>query len=99
MSQFDTAALYEFLAHTPEQGLRKLLVDQKPMAEAHLSLLLKVVRSGTSQDFAAHFEKQDFPKVKLSPSEQKIKEKFWADCLSTLKARGLLSPLQTPQAS
>jgi hypothetical protein len=57
-----------------------------------------VVRAGAGNEFMTHFEKQDFPKVKMSPAEQKVKEKFWSDCLTTLKARGLLTPMATPQA-
>lgn len=99
MSQYDLKSLYEFLAHTPEQGLRKILVDNKPMGDAHFSLLLKVVRAGGETEFSEHFEKQDFPKVKFSPGETKIKEKFWGDCVTTLKARGLLSPAPTSKAA
>jgi len=99
MSEFDTKGLYEFLAHTPEQGLRKMLVDQKPMTDAHFNLLLKVVRAGGEAEFAEHFEKADFPKVKFGPAEQKIKDKFWADCIVTFKARGILQPAVAHKAA
>ena len=92
MSQYDSAGLYEFLAHTPEQGLKKMLVDGKPMTDVHFSLLIKVVRAGDVKAFSEHFEKQDFPKIKFGPAEQKIKDRFWADCTTTLKSRGLLNP-------
>lgn len=92
MSQYDLVGLYEFLLHTPEQGLRKMLVDQKPMTDIHFNLLLKVVRSCKPEEFENHVEKSDFPKVKMSPNEQKIKETFWADCFKTFETRGLLNP-------
>jgi len=91
MSTYDLPGLYDFLAQTPEPGLRKMFVDQKPMTEAHFSLLIKLVRTGSS-DFCKHAELSDFPKIKFSPGEIKIKEKFWADCFQTFKARGILNP-------
>ena len=92
MSQYDLPGLYEFLVHTPEQGLRKMLVDNKPMTEAHFNLMLKIVRSCKVDDFANHCDKEDFPKVKMGPAEQKIKEKFWKDCMQAFQSRGLLNP-------
>jgi len=92
MSQYDLGSLYDFLLHTPEQGLRKMLVDQKPMTEVHLNMLLKIVRGTKLEDFTNHWEKQDFPKLKFGPAEQKIKEKFWNDCKQSFTARGLLNP-------
>jgi hypothetical protein len=92
MSGYDLPGLYQFLAQTPEQGLRKMLVDQKPMTDAHFSLLLKVVRHAGETEFCGHADKQDFPKVKFSPGETKVKDKFWADCFQTFKARGILNP-------
>lgn len=92
MSQYDLNGLYEFLAHTPEQGLRKMLVDQKPMGDVHFNLLLKVVRAGNAEQFCKHVEASDFPKVKMGPAEIKLKENFWKDCFKTFEARGLLNP-------
>lgn len=92
MSQYDLNGLYEFLQQTPEQGLRKMLVDNKPMTEVHFSLLLKIIRGCQVADFAIHADKTDFPKIKMGPAEIKIKDKFWADCFQTFKARGLLNP-------
>jgi hypothetical protein len=100
MSAYDLGSLYDFLLHTPEQGLRKMLVDSKPMTEVHLNLLLKIVRSGKVEDFSNHCEKEDFPKVKMGPAEIKIKEKFWKDCMQAFQARGLLNPaIATKQAA
>ncbi len=92
MSQYDTAGLFQFLSQTPEQGLRKMLVDQKPITDAHFNLLLKVVRAGAEAQFCEHFEKKDFPKVKMGPAEQKIKDKFWDDCIAACLTRGILQP-------
>jgi len=92
MSQYDLPGLHEFLLHTPEQGLRKMLVDGKPMTETHLNLMLKIVRSCKVEDFSNHCDKEDFPKLKMGPAEQKIKEKFWKDCMQAFQARGLLNP-------
>jgi hypothetical protein len=99
MSTYDTKALYEFISGTPEQGLRKMLVDGKPMTDVHFQLLLKVVRSVDEVTFSSHFEKTDFPKIKMGPAEQKIRDKFWGDCVQTFKARGLLSPASAPKAA
>lgn len=93
MSSYDTQSLYDFLFHTPESGLRKMLVDRKNMTDVHCNLLLKIVKSCTAEQFTSHFETQDFPKIRLSPAETKIKEKFWQDCNATLLERGVLQPL------
>lgn len=92
MSQYDVPGLFQFLSQTPEQGLRKMLVDNKPMSDSHFSLLLKITRAGAESQFCDHFEKKDFPKVKMGPAEQKIKDKFWDDCIVAFKARGILQP-------
>ncbi len=92
MSQYDANSIYDYLANTPEGGLRKMLVDGKPMTDVHFGLLIKIVRACKVEEFAEHFSKQDFPKVKFGPAETKIKEKFWNDCLTTFKSRGLLNP-------
>ncbi len=92
MSQYDTQSLYDFLFHTPEGALRKMLNDKKNMSDVHCGLLIKIVKSCTMDVFGAHFEKQDFPKLRMGPAEMKIKEKFWQDCTATLLERGLLQP-------
>lgn len=98
MSQYDFAGLYQFLLHTPEQGLRKMLVDQKTFTDVHFNLMLKVVRGCPEAEFCTHAEKTDFPKVKMGPAEQKIKEKFWGDLLNVCNSRGLLAPAQKQAA-
>ena len=98
MSQYDYAGLYQFLAHTPEQGLRKMLIDQKTFTEAHFNLMMKVVRGCPEAEFCAHAEKADFPKVKMNANDQKIKEKFWADLTTVSASRGVLGPAQKAAA-
>lgn len=98
MSSYDWNGLYDFLAHTPEQGLRKMLVDGKPMTDSHFSLLLKVVRTG-SPEFCKCAEEKSFPKVKFSPAETKLKDKFWDDCCVTFNARGILGPATGAKAA
>lgn len=92
MSQFDTQSLHDFLFNTPEGGLRKMLIDKKTMTDVHMNLLLKIVKSTNADQFGAHFDKQDFPRVRMSPAEGKLKEKFWNDCMVVLKERGILQP-------
>lgn len=98
MSQYDVPSLYQFLLHTPEQGLRKMLIDNKTFSDAHFNLMLKIVRSCDEGQFTQHFEKCDFPKIKMGPAEMKVKEKFWADCVDVCKSRGLLNPAQKAAA-
>lgn len=93
MSQYDVSGLYDFLQHTPEQGLRKMLIDNKTFTDAHFNLMLKIVRGCDQATFTSHFEKNDFPKLKFGPAETKIKDKFWGDCVTCWSSRGLLTPL------
>ena len=99
MSQYDVPNLYNFLHQTPEAGLRKMLVDNKPFSEVHFNLMMKMVRACNETQFTEHFEKQDFPKVKMGPGDIKIKEKFWNDCMQTWNNRGLLTPAVATKAA
>jgi hypothetical protein len=100
MSQkYDVPNLYNFLHQTPEGGLRKLLVDNKPFTEVHFNLMMKVVRGCNEAQFTEHFEKQDFPKVKMNANEVKLKEKFWADAMTVWNNRGLLTPAVATKAA
>ena len=65
--------LWDFCGVVGEKG-NEILVDRNKMTDVHLSLLVKIVRSCTETQFTEHFEKQDFPKVRLGPAEAKIKE-------------------------
>lgn len=92
MSQYDTQSLYDFLSQTPEGGLRKMLVDKTNMTDVHCNLLLKVVRACNAEQFGEHFNKEDLPRLRMGPAEEKIKETFWKSCTKVLKERGLLQP-------
>jgi hypothetical protein len=92
MSLYDMHSLHDFLFHTPESGLRKMLIDRKNITDVHCNLLFKIVKSTSPDQFAEHFEKKDFPKLRFGPAEMKIKEKFWDDCVATLLERGILQP-------
>ncbi len=92
MSQYDTLGLHDFLFHTPEGGLRKMLIDRKNITDIHFNLLIKIVKGCSPEEFAKHFERKDFPRVRMGPAESKIKERFWDDCMVTLLERGLLQP-------
>lgn len=94
MSQYDVSGLYDFLLHTPEQGLRKMLIDNKTFTDAHFNLMLKIVRGCDLAAFTQHFEKTDYPKIKFGPAEQKIKDKFWGDCVACWNSRGLMTPMK-----
>ncbi|MBX3020558.1 MAG: hypothetical protein KF799_02680 [Bdellovibrionales bacterium] len=99
MSQYDTQSLHDFLFHTPEGGLRKMLIDRKHMTDVHCNLLLKIVKACNAEQFGVHLEKQDFPRIRMTPAEDKIKEKFWNDCMNTLKERGVLQPAQAQKVA
>jgi hypothetical protein len=90
MSQYDTNGLHEFLVHTPESGLRKMLVDKNPMTDVHFNLLMKIVKTCNVVEFGEHFDKKSFPKIRLGPAETKLKEKFWDECMKSLLSRGVL---------
>lgn len=98
-SEYDVPGLYQFLQHTPEQGLRKMLVDNKTFTDAHFNLMIKIVRGCDEAKFCEHFEKKDFPKLKFGPAETKIKEKFWDDCVAIAKSRGILNPADKKHAA
>ena len=99
MSLYDMHSLHDFLFHTPESGLRKMLIDRNRMTDVHCNLLFKVVKSCSADQFAEHFDKKDFPKLRFGPAEAKIKEKFWDDCVSVLLERGILQPTGAQKAA
>lgn len=92
MSQYDTAGLYQFLTQTPEKGLRQMMIDGKHFSEIHFNILLKVVRACDEGTFGNHVDKGDFPKMRFNDKEEKLKEKFWKECMACLSQRGLLNP-------
>lgn len=69
-----------------------MLVDKNPMTDVHFNLLLKIVKTCNAEEFAEHFEKKSFPKVRLGPAESKLKEKFWDECQASCVSRGILQP-------
>ncbi|PWU13049.1 MAG: hypothetical protein C5B49_15245 [Bdellovibrio sp.] len=69
-----------------------MLVDPKGLNDVYFGLMMKVVRAGGEAEFVACASKETFPKIKMGPAEQKIKEVFWKECFKALQSRGLLSP-------
>lgn len=98
MSQYDPNEMYEFLSMTPEKGLRQILVDNKTFTENHFNMLIKVVRNGSKDTFCEHYTKNDYPKIKFSPNEIKIKETFWATLTTALAQKGIVQPT-TPKVA
>lgn len=92
MSQYDILGLHDFLVHTPEKGVRQMIIDRTRITDSHCNLLLKIAKNCSAEEFSIHFENQSFPKIRLTPAEGKIKEKFWNDCLGILLERGILQP-------
>ena len=99
MNTYDMPALHDFLTQTPEQGLRKMLVDGKNFTDVHFNMLLKIVRGGSREQFAEWCEKNDFPKIKFSANEIKLKESFWQSCIKVCDSRGLLTPAAPQKAA
>lgn len=88
---YDFNGLHQFLSQTPEQGLRKMLVDPKGFTEVHFNLLIKTVRACPEPEFVEHAAKETFPKLRFSPAEIKVKDLFWKECIKTCTSRGILS--------
>lgn len=95
--QYDGLALYGFLTQTPEGGLRKMLVD-KQFSQEQFTMLMKIVRGCNETAFNEHFKKCDYPKLKFTPKEIPLKERFWNDLITVCNSRGLLSPAQKTAA-
>lgn len=83
-------SLYEFLLHTGEGNLRKMLCD-KSMSDGHLRFLLKIVKMSPKDAFINHLEQGTFPVMKFNALEMSMKEKFWNTCCVTFESRGLLN--------
>jgi hypothetical protein len=69
-----------------------MLIDRKRMTDVHANLLFKIVKSCNPVQFGEHFDKKSFPKIRMSPNEDKLKEKFWEDVTAVLLERGILQP-------
>lgn len=89
-SQDDVKSLHGFLKTTGEGNLKKMLVGGD-MTEAHLRILMKVVRAVGEDEFVMHFEGDSFPKVKLNAAEIALKESFWKVCSQACTKVGLLT--------
>jgi hypothetical protein len=92
-SQEQIASLYEFLLHTGEGNLKKMLVDRN-LTEGHLRFLLRVVKTCNCQVFTDHLNNNTFPTMKFNALELSMRERFWNTCCNTFEARGLLNPEQ-----
>jgi hypothetical protein len=92
-TNYDASLVYQFLTHTPESGLRKMLID-KSFTDVHFNMLMKVIRNSNEVQFCDHFYNSTFPKAKFNANEINLKEKFWVDCVNCLNSHGLLSPAQ-----
>lgn len=92
MSQYDPKEIFQFLSHTPEKGLRQLLIDGKTFTDSHLAMALKIVRTGNEESFCEHYTKTDFPKIKFSANELKLKETFWNSLTKAMASKGLITP-------
>ncbi len=92
METYDFASLYQYLKATPEKGLKGLLKDPK-FTDAHIMMLLKIVRSSSESEFCQLAEKGEFPKVKYTPVEYALKEKFWNCGIQVFLSRGVLTPM------
>jgi hypothetical protein len=93
MSQFDPNEMHDFLSMTPEKGLRQIMVDNKSFTGDHFSMMLKIVRNGSKESFCEHYEKSDFPKIKFTPNETKLKETFWSALTGVLSQKGIIQPM------
>ena len=93
MSQYDPHEIHGFLSQTPEKGLRQIMLDPKNFTEAHFNMLMKILRTCSKDTFVECFEKNEFPKIKFSPNELKLKETFWNACCSSLASKGIITPV------
>lgn len=89
-NQEQITSLYEFLLHTGESNLKKMLVDRN-LTEGHLRFLMKVVKTCNCEIFSSHLANNTFPTMKFNALEMSMREKFWVTCCNTFEARGLLS--------
>jgi hypothetical protein len=88
-SHDDIKSLHAFLRSTAEGNLKKMLVGGH-MSDSHLSILLKVAKTVSAQEFVTHFEALTFPKIKFSAKEVPLKEFCWSVCAEACERVGLL---------
>ena len=97
MSQYDPNEMYDFLSMTPEKGLKQIMMD-KSFNDVHFNMMIKIVRNGNKESFCEHYLKNDFPKIKFSPNETKIKETFWSTLTNVLSQKGIIQ-VSAPKAA
>lgn len=86
----DISSVYNYLVHTPEGPLRKMLVDSN-MTDTHIRLLAKLAKGAPESEFAECFMAENFGSLRLSAAEIKIREHFWGTCKMRLESLGLLA--------
>jgi hypothetical protein len=94
MTAADFATVYEFVKATGENNIRKMMTGPK-MTAAHVGLLLKVVRSTTSEEFGKHGEAGTYPKIKFTNNEDPLKDTFWKTASETFVQLGLVTVTKT----
>lgn len=88
-SNDDISSLYDFLNHTPEGALRKMLIGGD-LTEAHFRIMIKLVKGADVQNFTECFNSDGVGNLRLSPKETPLKDNFWAICKKKFAALGLL---------
>lgn len=94
----DISGVYNYLLHTPEGPLRKMLVDDK-MTDTHIRLLAKLAKGAPESEFTNCFQSENFGSLRLSGAENKIREHFWTVCKNRLSALGLLIASESQAAA
>ncbi len=92
MSQYDSIEIHTFLSQTPEKGLKQIMLDPKHFTEIHFNMLMKILRNCSKETFIDCLDKNDFPKLRFTANELKLKETFWASCCQALASKGIVSP-------
>ena len=91
MSLPEIERIHEFLLHTPEERVRRVLLDPASFTAAEARLALKIARSCDIEEFAVHFRREDFPNVRTNAAELKVRDTFWPRLKAMLRTRGLLT--------
>ncbi len=81
--------IYEFLKHTPEGSVRKMLCTGD-LTDAHFRLLMKLVKGGPDSDFIEAYHNNSMAKLRLNPKEAPLRDTFWNIVRARLVATGLL---------
>ena len=84
----DLNTVYDFVKSTGEPNIRKMMTGPK-MTNAHVGLLLKVVRSTKAEEFVKCAETESFPKIKFNDQETAIRDGFWKVAFETFVQLGL----------